>query len=100
MINLKINISVFLFVMFAPLHAQDSTFFKLKGQLDAFAGMNFTNPVQTQTGARFLPLVSFGKIWKNNLKLDSEISFDSYLDYHFTGGKNDQDNSKIKPYRL
>ena len=81
------------------LHAQDSIF-KLKGQLDSYAGLNFANPVQFQTGARFIPSLSIGKNLKNNLKFDSEISFNSYLDYHFTGWKNDGSDSKIKPYRL
>jgi hypothetical protein len=98
--KLKFNITVFLVFLMASLQAQDSSFFKLKGQLDAYAGMNFANPIQMQTGGRFIPLISFGKSWKNNLKLVSEISFDSYLDYHFKGWKNDQNNSKIAPYRF
>jgi hypothetical protein len=93
------NIAVLFCLTHAQMYAQDSIF-KLKGQLDAYAGLNFANPIQVQTGARFIPLISIGKTWKNNLKLDSEISFDSYLDYHFNGWKNDQDNSKIKPYRF
>ena len=34
-------------LMLAPLHAQDSIF-KLKGQVDAYAGLNFGNPLQLQ----------------------------------------------------
>jgi hypothetical protein len=81
------------------LNAQESIF-KLKGQVDTYACLNFAKPVQFQTGARFIPALSIGKNWKNNLKFDSEISFDSYLNYHFTGWKNDGSDSKIKPYRL
>src|SRR5450759_1415024 len=97
--NLKFNIAVLLLIILAPLHAQDSIF-KLKGQLDAYTALNFANPIQLQTGARFIPSISIGKNWKNNLKFDSEISFDSYLDYHFTNWKNDGSSSRIKPYRL
>jgi hypothetical protein len=98
--NLKFNLSLLFFLMLAPLHGQDSTFFKLKGQLDAYSGFNFSNPLQWQTGTRFIPSVSIGKKWKNNLKFDSEISFNSNLDYHFTNWKNDVAGSGIKPYRL
>jgi len=97
--NLKFNIAVLLLIILAPLHAQDSIF-KLKGQLDAYTALNFANPIQLQTGARFIPSISIGKNWKNNLKFDSEISFDNYLDYHFTNWKNDGSSSRIKPYRL
>jgi len=91
---------IYLFVSFS-LQAQDSvSLFKLKGQADAFAAMNFTNPIQSQAGLRLLPVLSIAKGFANNLKLDAEISVDGYLNYHFTGTKSDQDNSKIKPYRL
>jgi hypothetical protein len=98
--NLKLNISLLLFLMLPLLHAQDSTFFKFKGQLDAYSGLNFSNPLQWQTGARFIPSVSIGKQWKNNLKFDSEISFNSNLDYQFTDWKNIGSDYGIKPYRL
>ena len=83
----------------ARLSAQDSIF-KLKCQVDGFTGLNFSTPVQVQTGARFLPTLSIGKNLKNNLKFDSEISFDSYLNYQFSGKGNNSFDSKIKPYRL
>jgi hypothetical protein len=97
--NLKLNISLLFFLMLPLLKAQDSTFI-FKGQIDGYAGINFANPIQSQTGARFLPTLSIGKNLKNNLKFDSELSFDSYLDYHFTGSNNDESDAKIKPYRL
>jgi hypothetical protein len=86
-------------IMPALLSAQDS-FFKFKGQVDAYGGLKFASPVQVQTGARFLPSLTIEKNLKNNLKFDSEISFDSYLNYHFTGSDNDISESKIKPYRF
>jgi hypothetical protein len=97
--KLIFNIAILLIIKFAPLHSQDSII-KLKGQVDAYTGLNFADPVQLQTGARFIPLISIGTKLKNNLKLDSEISFDSYLNYHFTDWKNDWSDSKIKPYRF
>jgi hypothetical protein len=83
----------------SSVHGQEKLI-NLKGQVDAYAGLRFSNPVQWQTGARFIPSVSIGKEWKNNLKFDSEISFNSYLDYHFTEWKNDASASGIKPYRF
>jgi hypothetical protein len=97
--NLRLNISLLLSILLVQMQAQDSLF-KFKGQLDGYAGLNFSSPVKYQTGARFLPSLSVGKNFKNNLKFDSEISFDSYLDYHFTGSDNDASNAKITPYRL
>jgi hypothetical protein len=96
---LKLIISPLLLMMLPQLQAQDSIF-KFKGQVDGYGGLNFSSPVQYQTGARFLPTLSIGKNIKNNLKFDSEISFNSYLDYHFTGSSNDISDAKIKPYRL
>jgi hypothetical protein len=98
MMKATFNIALLL-VLCTTLHAQDSIF-KLKGQVDSYAGLNFSNPIQVQTGARFIPVISVGKNLKNKLKLDSEISFDSYLDYHFTNWENDKSYSKIKPYRF
>jgi hypothetical protein len=92
-------IIAFLLFLVAPLQAQD-TICKLKGQIDAYGGLNFANPVHWQTGARFIPSLSIGKRWKNNLKFDSEISFNSYLDYQFTNWKNVGSESRINPYRL
>jgi hypothetical protein len=97
--NLKFNISLLFLLLFASSYAQDSIF-KFKGQVDAYAGLNFDNPVQVQTGARFLPILSVGKNLNKNLKFDSEISFDSYMDYHFTGSENDASDLKIQPYRV
>lgn len=97
----KIPITIlFLFFIWPTLLCAQDSIFKLKGQVDAYAGLNFSNPVQFQTGARFMPTLSIGKTFKNNLKFDSELSFDSYLNYHFAGSVNDISDSKIKPYRL
>ena len=97
--NLRLHISFLFSIVLVQLQAQDSII-KLKGQVDAYAGINFSNPVQLQTGARFMPVLSIGKTFRNNLKFDSELSFDSYLNYHFAGSVNDISDSKIKPYRL
>ena len=97
--SLKLIISPLLLIVLTQLQAQDSIF-KFKGQVDGYGGLNFSSPVQYQTGARFLPTLSIGKSIKNNLKFDSEISFNSYLDYHFIGSSNDISDAKIKPYRF
>ena len=97
----RIRFSIFLFFLMTTVLsiAQDSIF-KFKGQADAYAGLNFSNPVQVQTGVRFLPTLSIGKNIDSNLKFDSELSFDSYLNYQFSGSGNYASDSKIKPYRL
>jgi hypothetical protein len=97
--NLRLHIILFMLVLLSQLHAQDSIF-KLKGQVDAYGGLNFGNPIQMQSGARFIPQISIIKSWDNNLKLDAEISVNTYLDDHFTAWKSDQNDAKIKPYRL
>lgn len=97
--RIKFNLFLFLLITPALLYAQDSIF-KLKGQVDAYSGLRFSNPAQWQTGARFIPSFSIGKQWKNNLKFDSEISINSYLDYHFTNWNKDGTDAGIKPYRL
>jgi len=99
MANLKIYIVLLFVAVNAPLNAQES-FLKIKGQADGYAGLNFSDPIQAQTGLRFIPVVSAGKTWKNNLKFDSEFSFNSYLDYHITDWKKDNSASGIKPYRM
>jgi len=97
--NLRLNISLLLFLMAPLLNAQDSIF-KFKGQADGYAGLNFGKPLEVQTGGRFLPSLSIGKNINSNLKFDSEISFDSYLDYQYAGSGNGASDLKIKPYRL
>jgi len=99
MVNIKIYIVLLFVAVAAPLKAQES-FLKFKGQADGYAGLNFSDPIQAQTGLRFIPTVSAGKSWKNNLKFDSEFSFNSYLDYHASDWKEDKTSSGIKPYRM
>jgi hypothetical protein len=99
MANLKIYIVLLFVAVAAPLSAQES-FLKFKGQADGYAGLNFSDPIQAQTELRFIPMVSAGKTWKNNLRFDSEFSFNSYLDYHITDWKKDNSYSGIKPYRM
>ncbi len=99
MARIKLYIVLLFVAVAAPLIAQEG-FLKFKGQADAYAGLNFSDPIQAQTGLRFIPMVSAGKTWKNNLKFDSELSFNSYLDYHASDWKKDNSSSGIKPYRM
>lgn len=99
MARIKLYIILLFVAVTAPLPAQES-FLKFKGQADGYAGLNFSNPIQAQTGLRFIPMVSAGKSWKNKLKFDSEFSFNSYLDYHITDWEKDNSSSGIKPYRM
>ena len=71
---LKFNIVflLFIFIKLSQLNAQEDSIFKIKVQVDAYAGLNFANPLKWQTGARFIPLISIGKNLKNNLKFEEE----------------------------
>jgi hypothetical protein len=89
-----------LFLIAVPLYSQDSTFIKIKGQVNGYGGLKFDKPFQWQTGARFIPSVSLGKQWNNNLKFDAEMSVNSYIDYHFINWENDISNKGLKPYRF
>ena len=97
--HLKRDIILISLFIHGLLHAQD-TICKFKGQLDAYAGLNMTNPVQWQTGGRFIPSFSIGKTWKNNMKFDSEISVNSFLDYQFSDWNKIRSDNSIKPYRF
>jgi hypothetical protein len=92
---------IILISLFLPglLHAQD-TICKLKGQMDGYAGLNIANPIKWQTGARLIPSFSIGKTWKTNLKLDAEISVNSFLDYQFSDWKSIGSDYGIRPYRF
>ena len=95
----KLFITLVISLISVSLYSQENIL-KLKGQADAYTGLNFGHPFQWQCGARFIPSLSIGKKWKNDLKFDSEFSFDSYLDYNFKNWRNDLSTSVIKPYRL
>jgi hypothetical protein len=97
--NPKFILWLLLFINASLLYAQDSIF-KFTGQIDAYAGLKFADPFQWQTGGRVIPSLSIGKFGKNNIKFDSEISFDSYLNYQFSEWQSTITDEKIKPYRF
>jgi hypothetical protein len=88
------------FLLAQELLFSQENIFKFQGQFDSYAGMNFTDAVQFQTGARIIPSLSAGKTFKNNLRFDSEISLNCYTDYHFTDWENDLISNGVEPYRL
>jgi hypothetical protein len=92
---------VFLILILLPdeSYAQDS-FLRFKGQADAYGGINISDPIQIQSGCRFLPSLSAGTNISGGLKFDTELSADTYLNYHFTDWKNDMSDQALKLYRL
>ncbi len=72
----------------------------ISGQFNSYAGLSFSDPVKLQIGARLIPSLSIVRRLKNNLKFDSEISVNSYADFHFTDWVSDLPEDGLKPYRL
>lgn len=101
--KIKVNtkrtyIAIFTFVFVIPLMGQKSEL-SIKGQVDGFTGLGFSDPLRLQSGIRFIPVLSAGKSLKKGLKFDGEFSFNSYLDYS-VAGSTDKFYSSVKPYRM
>lgn len=77
-----------------------NTSFDMKNQASGWFGMNFDNPVNWQAGARYIPDISTGIEFRNNIKLDSEIAFNTYGNLLFSGFGYDTVNYALKPYRF
>jgi hypothetical protein len=69
-------------------------------QISTWLGMNYTDKVYWQAGARYIPTLS--PVWNINTtsKIDAELSLNTYGKLFFTGGKYDTVNYGLKPYRL
>ena len=72
----------------------------LQNQLSGWTGINFSDPIRYQAGARYIPTLS--PWWKcgRNSKIDAELSVNSYGNLLFSGTDYDTANYSLKPYRL
>jgi hypothetical protein len=71
-----------------------------QNQLSGWSGINFSDPIKYQAGARYIPTISpWWEVGKNN-KIDAEISVNTYGDLLFSGSNFDTANYSLKPYRL
>jgi len=73
---------------------------KSENQVSSWGIANFSDPIQSQLGGRYLPTLSILDSLKNNRKLDAEIAVNAYGNLNFTGLDFDGSNGKIKPYRI
>ena len=73
---------------------------ELENQVSSWVTLNFSEPIQSQPGGRYLPTFSILDSLKNNQKIDAEIAVNAYGNLNFTGTDFDGSNGKIKPYRF
>lgn len=79
--------------------AQDQPF-SFSGQVNGWSAYNFIKPVRSQWGMRFIPTLTGGKTWKNNLRLDGELTLNAFGTVDYTSGMQSGDDGRVKPYRM
>ncbi|NOZ47436.1 MAG: hypothetical protein GXO79_11735 [Chlorobi bacterium] len=73
--------------------------FDFSGQLPLWTTINPKEPVQIQTGVRYIPEFSFKKPIKKKYSFDGELSVNSYITSLYYNDSI-QINEKLKPYRI
>jgi hypothetical protein len=73
--------------------------FDFKGQADSWLLTNNFNDFTGRLGIRYIPDLNFGKKFKNNIKLDADISVKTFGTSDYLN-KSFEFNSDFKPYRL
>ncbi len=69
-------------------------------QISTWLGMNYTDQVYWQAGARYIPTLSPVLNLGAKSKIDAELSLNTYGNLLFTEAKYDTVNYGLKPYRL
>ena len=87
-------------LVFTTLSFSQGMHLSLENQVSGWGILNFSDPVQSQLGGRYLPTLSVIDSLKNNRKIDAEIAVNAYGILNFIGNSLDGSNGKIKPYRL
>lgn len=82
-----------------PVHGQEWSM-DFANQISVWTNMNFSDPLKYQLGARYIPTLSPSLAFKNNNKLDAEISVNTYGNLLFSGSNYDTINYDLKMYRL
>lgn len=73
---------------------------RMDHQLSSWLGLNFSKPVNWQTGARYIPSLYPSLKLNENSKIDAELSANTYGSLFLTGFRYDSAGFSIKPYRL
>ena len=73
--------------------------FSFSGQVNGWSAYNFIKPVRSQWGMRFIPTLTGGRTWKNNLRLDGELTLNAFGTVDYTSAMQSGDDGRIKPYR-
>lgn len=71
-----------------------------QNQVSIWGNLNFSDPLKYQLGARYIPALSPSLVFKNNHKLDAEISVNTYGNLLFSGSDYDTVNYDFKMYRF
>jgi len=87
------------FIFNYPVQSQEIGI-KMDSQISSWFGLSFCNPVNWQTGARYIPTINPSVELKNKNKIDAEISFNTYGNLMFSGPSYDTVNYDLKPYRI
>lgn len=82
-----------------PVNGQ-KTSLDFNNQVSAWLGMNYTDQVFWQTGARYIPTLSPAWNAGNDNKLDAELSINTYGNMLFSGSSFDTATYDLKAYRL
>jgi hypothetical protein len=100
---MKIRIDLFKWTFILIISTQvfgQKTSLDFNNQASAWIGMNYTDEVFYQTGARYIPTLS--PVWntRNNNKVDAELSVNTYGNLFFNKSGYDTAIYDFKPYRL
>jgi|WetSurSiteA1Bulk_404760.scaffolds.fasta_scaffold01104_5 hypothetical protein len=82
-----------------PVTAQ-KTSISFENQISTWIGMNYTDQVYWQAGARYIPTLSPALNLGTKSKIDAELALNAYGNLLFTEAKYDSANYDFKPYRL
>jgi hypothetical protein len=97
-LNLSLLILFWLTMMIQPLSAQ-KTSVRFENQLSTWTSLNFSDPLQFQFGARYIPAFSIAHDLKKDRKIDAELSANTFASFFFKGDKYDGLEKSFKPYR-
>jgi hypothetical protein len=85
--------------VFEPISGQKWSM-NFQNQISIWGNLNFSDPLKYQLGARYIPTLSPSFEFKNNHKLDAEISVNTFGNLSFSGSDYDTVNYDLKLYRL
>ncbi|HPF02064.1 MAG TPA: hypothetical protein P5180_11890 [Bacteroidales bacterium] len=97
----KFLYTAFLLMSFSLLSLQaQKADIRLDNQISIWSGFNAGKPVTWQAGARYIPVLSPGIQFKNDSRIDAELSLNSYGNLLFSKFNYDSADYDLKPYRM